>query len=478
MCVTRPSHTAHAPASPSISRQALAMHPRVPTAASVSDDTFVRTWDVETGAPERTLRGHTGPVHGACFSPSGDTLGASRSSPSPPRPSPLGHCAYSGRAQRRAAPTRRSSCGTATRASASARCPATSTPCQTWPSSPPASTSSPRPGTRLPACGRWPRGARRTAAAARAQWHRLTSPPPHSYCVKTFTRHKDWVRAVAVSGDGSRCASGGVEHTVLVWEHTSGRLLAELRGHEHVIEALAFSGLPQEEGLRRRKAQDDVIKAARSRLQGKVRPSPWGSPCQWDPRQRPSHPPSTRPGAGTARWRWRRGGCCGCAHRRGVPPGLRLAGQDAPRVVHGDERVLGCAGARWPPLSLSLCLPCNTAAQTGHENWVRSLCMHPRAPLVLSCSDDKSIRVWCVWLARGIGGSYCRPWKVEGGERVHATYPRHPCPDLCRDMASMRCVHTLEGAQDHFVTAVAAHAVCPIVASGGVDKTVRVWHCI
>lgn len=42
----------------------------------------------------------------------------------------------------------------------------------------------------------------------------------------------------------------------------------------------------------------------------------------------------------------------------------------------------------------------------------------------------------------------------------------------------MRCVHTLEGAQDHFITAVAVHAVCPIVASGGVDKTVRVWHCI
>ena len=36
----------------------------------------------------------------------------------------------------------------------------------------------------------------------------------------------------------------------------------------------------------------------------------------------------------------------------------------------------------------------NTAQQPGHDNWVRALVFHPNGKFLLSCSDDKSIRVW------------------------------------------------------------------------------------
>lgn len=38
-----------------------------------------------------------------------------------------------------------------------------------------------------------------------------------SYCVKTFIGHRDWVRQVKVSPDGTLIASGSNDHTVKVW---------------------------------------------------------------------------------------------------------------------------------------------------------------------------------------------------------------------------------------------------------------------
>ena len=32
--------------------------------------------------------------------------------------------------------------------------------------------------------------------------------------------------------------------------------------------------------------------------------------------------------------------------------------------------------------------------QTGHDNWVRGLLFHPGGKYLLSCSDDKTLRVW------------------------------------------------------------------------------------
>ena len=40
-----------------------------------------------------------------------------------------------------------------------------------------------------------------------------------------------------------------------------------------------------------------------------------------------------------------------------------------------------------------------------------------------------------------------------------------------------RCVRTIEGAHPHFVTCIQAHPVAPIVVSGGVDKSIKIWGC-
>ncbi|KAI8391603.1 dynein regulator [Radiomyces spectabilis] len=74
----------------------------------------------------------------------------------------------------------------------------------------------------------------------------------------------------------------------------------------------------------------------------------------------------------------------------------------------------------------------------GHDNWVRGLVVHPSGKYLLSASDDKTIKIW--------------------------------------DLKTGRCMKTLE-AHAHFVTCISYCHISPIVATGSVDQTVKVWQC-
>jgi len=74
-----------------------------------------------------------------------------------------------------------------------------------------------------------------------------------------------------------------------------------------------------------------------------------------------------------------------------------------------------------------------------HENWVRSVCFHPSGQYVLSVSDDRSMRVF--------------------------------------DIANARCIRTLAEAHGQFVTALTQHLTLPYVATGSVDREIKVWEC-
>jgi FOG: WD40 repeat len=74
----------------------------------------------------------------------------------------------------------------------------------------------------------------------------------------------------------------------------------------------------------------------------------------------------------------------------------------------------------------------------GHDNWVRGVTFHPGGKYLVSCGDDKTLRVW--------------------------------------DTANKRNMKTLE-AHSHFVTSLDFHRAHPYVVTGSVDKTVKVWEC-
>src|SRR5262249_19600254 len=59
--------------------------------------------------------------------------------------------------------------------------------------------------------------------------------------VLTFRGHSDPIRALALSPDGQRVASGGHDTTAPVWEAATGRLLFTYTGHRDWILSLAWS---------------------------------------------------------------------------------------------------------------------------------------------------------------------------------------------------------------------------------------------
>jgi len=59
--------------------------------------------------------------------------------------------------------------------------------------------------------------------------------------VKTFTGHREWVRMVRVSPDGSLIASCSNDQTVRVWAAASKECKVELRDHDHVVECIAWA---------------------------------------------------------------------------------------------------------------------------------------------------------------------------------------------------------------------------------------------
>jgi len=77
------------------------------------------------------------------------------------------------------------------------------------------------------------------------------------------------------------------------------------------------------------------------------------------------------------------------------------------------------------------------AVFTAHENWVRSVLIHPSGNYILSAGDDRSIRVF--------------------------------------EIKSNRCLRTIDDAHPHFVSCIAMHHTLPIMISGGVDQTVKCW---
>lgn len=62
-----------------------------------------------------------------------------------------------------------------------------------------------------------------------------------SYCVKTFTGHREWVRMVRPNQDGTLIASCSNDQTVRVWVVATKECKAELREHEHVVECISWA---------------------------------------------------------------------------------------------------------------------------------------------------------------------------------------------------------------------------------------------
>lgn len=197
------------------------------------------------------------------------------------------------------------------------------------------------------------------------------------FCDQTLSDHFDWVRCVAVrQHDGGVFATAGNDTVIFVYDTATRKKICELRGHEHVIESIAF-----------------ICEGAKTALTNTA-----GGPSNTNNSKSNS---SANKQLETARSYLASGG-----RDRSV----RLWNIASQTCLHKFQM---------------------------HENWVRSVLIHPSGNYILAAGDDRSIRVL--------------------------------------DVASHRCLRHLENAHPHFVTCLSMHPTLPILVSGSVDTTAKCW---
>jgi WD40 repeat protein len=79
-------------------------------------------------------------------------------------------------------------------------------------------------------------------ALARRPWLRLANRPPvkRSALIRIL-EHGAGIEAIAWSPDGRLLASSGADHVVRLWDPTTGKPMAALKGHARGVEALVWS---------------------------------------------------------------------------------------------------------------------------------------------------------------------------------------------------------------------------------------------
>jgi platelet-activating factor acetylhydrolase IB subunit alpha len=115
-------------------------------------------------------------------------------------------------------------------------------------------------------------GAKHLLSASRDQTVKMWDMET-GFCDHTFSDHTDWVRCLAVRPyDGGVWASSGNDQVIQVYKSDERTKLCELRGHEHVVESLAFlceEAFPKSNGSRDKKhletARDYLASGGRDR---------------------------------------------------------------------------------------------------------------------------------------------------------------------------------------------------------------------
>jgi len=210
-----------------------------------------------------------------------------------------------------------------------------------------------------------------------------------------YKGHNKWVRVVCISPDKNIFASGAQDKLIKLWEFSNSKNEAfkTIGGdsltdaHTMEIECLCFSNANADRIIIKNLLKGDIQKE--EKLAAKKRDAKYAEQKKEDP-----------------------GGAFLISGSRDMA--IKMYS------VHTGKIVLNLPGA--------------------HNNWVRGLIFHPTGKYFMSCSDDKSIKVW----------------NIEKGGQLELQIPT---------------------AHELFVTCLAWCSSMDLMASGGVDYHVKVWDC-
>ena len=185
------------------------------------------------------------------------------------------------------------------------------------------------------------------------------------FCDQTYADHCDWVRCLAIrQNDGAVWASSGNDQVIYVYDHRERKKIAELRGHEHVVECIAFLS---EEALPKSTASRDKshLQAVRDYLASGGRDR------------------SVR------LWSVSNASCLAVftTHENWVK-GVMIHPSGNYLVSGGDDRTI-----RVFDIKANRCL---RTLENAHSHFITSLDIHHTLPVMVSGGVDQTLKIWAL----------------------------------------------------------------------------------
>ncbi|XXY21232.1 pentapeptide repeat-containing protein [Sorangium sp. So ce216] len=281
--------------------------------------------------------------------------------------------------------------------------------------------------------------------------------------------HSGWVMAVAWHPDGKLLASGGDDETVRLWNTGTGKELARLEGHSGGVRAVAWH--PDGKLLASAVADSTVrlwntgTGKELARLEGHsggVRAVAW-------------HPDgkllASAGDDGTVRL-WDAGTGKELARLEEHSEGVRAV------AWHPDGKLLASAGDDGTVRLWDASTGNELARLEGHSNWVMGVAWHTNGKLLASAGNDNTVRLWDVSTGKELAcldgcsdGVLTVEWAPDGKSLASAGNDNSV---HLWDAGTRKELARLEG-HSHWVLAMSWHPDGRLLASAGNDNSVRLW---
>uniref|UniRef100_A0AAR2M598 Lissencephaly-1 homolog n=1 Tax=Pygocentrus nattereri TaxID=42514 RepID=A0AAR2M598_PYGNA len=235
---------------------------------------------------------------------------------------------------------------------------------------------------------------------------------------RTLKGHTDSVQDISFDQTGKLLASCSADMTIKLWDFQGFECIRTMHGHDHNVSSVAI--MPN---------GDHIVSASRDKtikmweVATGYCVKTFTGHREWVRMVRPNQD-------GTL--------LASCSNDQTVRVWV-AATKECKAELREHEHVVECIS--WAPESAHPTI----LEATGSENLKRDcllitgwMLFHPGGKFIVSCADDKTLRIW--------------------------------------DYKNKRCMKTLS-AHEHFVTSLDFHKTSPYVVTGSVDQTVKVWEC-